>query len=174
MSYSPVWAAVMVLIGAAVSFIANLFGGMAQRRLDASHRWDQTRLDVYASFSTAVVSILQSASQETARPHFSEVSAVYQKIVLLGSPANVDAAEDVRKAGSAYVLSLPETDTEVADGSGRGMGHLASAARPVVLTDASSTLQTAAFASLAHWVEQARKDLGVPQLATHVVGRPQA
>ena len=174
MGYNPVWAVALVLVGAAVSFAANLVGGITQRRMESSRRWDQTRLDVFSSFSTPVVSILQSASQESARPHFSEVSAVYQKIVLLGSPANVDAAEAVRKTGSAFVLSLPVSDDGVSDGTGHGRGHLASVQRQFALSDESSALQGAAFAALSQWVEQARKDLGVAQLGTHVVGRPLA
>jgi hypothetical protein len=172
MSSSPLWSAGLVILGALITLIANIVTQITMERVDASARWDQSRLDAFSTFSTVMGAILRSASKASAKQHLPDLASVFERLVLLGSSEAVLAAERARTAGSDYVSSLVPTDADCVNSDGDGIAYTVADARRVRLSPESSRLQLEGFDALNAVVREARKQLGIKALSHEAMGRP--
>ncbi|WP_416873608.1 hypothetical protein [Kitasatospora sp. SC0581] len=102
-----------VLLGALTSFVATGWAERAKHRRVLATRWDERKLDTYVQYATCVKEIAAVAKRavdaeagSTARAEFlatmeqAEIqrSALFETLVLLASPAAVEAAKAVNAA----------------------------------------------------------------------------
>ncbi|WP_380278662.1 hypothetical protein [Kitasatospora purpeofusca] len=102
-----------VLLGALTSFVATGWAERVKRRRVMAARWDERKLDTYVQYATCVKEIdsvakraRQAEAGSTARAEFlatmeqAEIrrSALFETLVLLASPAAVEAAKAVNAA----------------------------------------------------------------------------
>ncbi|MCX4803812.1 hypothetical protein ACFWWM_03275 [Streptomyces sp. NPDC058682] len=143
-----------VLVGALTSFLATTMAERTRHQRSMATRWDERKLDTYIEYAACVKEISSTAKRarqaaagtDVRREHLAAMetaelrrSVLFETLVLLASPAAIEAAHEVNLA-----LWQEEIATR---------------------NDGATSLEGDLIALMNRYHEQARVDLGVPRTA---------